>query len=174
MISEPYNVQHRIHIEVDPNEPLGLKGLPPEWIEKLGKAGLAREDIATDPSAMIQIISQYEDGAYQFRRASLPTNDEFIRYVQEVTFIESDPSQKYKFTELLGKGAVCKVYKAFNRETKDEVAVRVMKLGNDLQRLKVEIALMTMCANPNVVKYAFASPKIPRVIHVLAVPVHGD
>lgn len=45
------------------------------------------------------------------------------------------------------------MYKAFDRDTKEEVAVRVMKLGTDLNRLKVEIALMKMCANKNIVKY---------------------
>ena len=48
---------------------------------------------------------------------------------------------------------MCKVYKAIHRNTNDEVAVRVMKIGNDIQRIKVEIALMRMCANQNIVKY---------------------
>lgn len=94
---------------------------------------------------MISIISQYEEGGYQLRRVSLPTNDEFLKQIQAIEFQNSDPSLKYKFTEMLGKGAVCKVYKAFNRTTKEEVAVRVMKLGSDQDRLKLEIALMKMC-----------------------------
>lgn len=34
-MSAPFNLQHKIHIEIDPTAQLGLKGLPPEWIEKL-------------------------------------------------------------------------------------------------------------------------------------------
>jgi p21-activated kinase 2 len=34
-MSEPFNVKHNIHIEIDPSAPLGLKGLPPEWLAKL-------------------------------------------------------------------------------------------------------------------------------------------
>lgn len=39
-IGKPMNLQHNIHIQVDPNEPMGLKGLPAEWIDKLKNAGL--------------------------------------------------------------------------------------------------------------------------------------
>lgn len=35
IIGEPFNVQHKIHIEIDPDAPLGLKGLPEEWVKKL-------------------------------------------------------------------------------------------------------------------------------------------
>lgn len=48
---------------------------------------------------------------------------------------------------------MCKVYKAVHRQSGEEVAVRVMKIGNDMQRIKVEIALMKMCANKNIVKF---------------------
>ena len=48
---------------------------------------------------------------------------------------------------------MCKVYKAYNRDSKAEVAVRVMKLGNDTERIRVEIALMKMCDSNSIVKY---------------------
>ncbi|CAD8195863.1 unnamed protein product [Paramecium octaurelia] len=153
IMSAPFNLQHKIHIEIDPTAQLGLKGLPPEWIEKLQKADLQKADIEQNPQVMIQIIANYEDGVYRQTKLTLPTNDEFIQQVMEIKFIEQDPSILYKFTEQLGKGAMCKVYKAIHRNTSDEVAVRVMKIGNDMQRIKVEIALMKMCANQNIVKY---------------------
>ena len=28
VISSPFNIQHNIHIEIDPNAPMGLRGLP--------------------------------------------------------------------------------------------------------------------------------------------------
>jgi hypothetical protein len=39
---------------------------------------------------------------------------------------------------------MCKVYKAINRENKENIAIRVMKVGNDTQiyKIKLEIALM--------------------------------
>ena len=60
IIGKPFNLQHNIHIEVDPNEPLGLKGLPVEWYEKLSKAGIDKSDILSHPADVITIISNYE------------------------------------------------------------------------------------------------------------------
>jgi hypothetical protein len=34
-IGKPFNIQHNIHIEIDANEPMGLRGLPAEWLIKL-------------------------------------------------------------------------------------------------------------------------------------------
>jgi len=50
---------------------------------------------------------------------------------------------------------MCKVYKAINRETKENIAIRVMKVGNDTQiyKIKLEIALMLISTHENIVKY---------------------
>lgn len=50
---------------------------------------------------------------------------------------------------------MCKVYKAYNRENNEEVAVRVMKLGNEsaTYKIRIEIALMKMCTFHSIVKY---------------------
>jgi hypothetical protein len=32
VIGKPFNLTHNIHIEVDPTQPMGLIGLPEEWI----------------------------------------------------------------------------------------------------------------------------------------------
>ena len=67
-ISKPFNVKHEIHIEYDPNEPMGLRGLPLEWMERMKKSGLEKKDIENNPAHIISIISNYETGAYQLRR----------------------------------------------------------------------------------------------------------
>jgi len=41
-ISKPFNLKHEIHIVPDPNEPMGLRGLPLEWLEKMKKSGLQK------------------------------------------------------------------------------------------------------------------------------------
>lgn len=51
---------------------------------------------------------------------------------------------------------MCKVYKASERENpNNEVAVRVMKLGNEtaIYKIKIEIALMKLASHKNIVKY---------------------
>ena len=89
------------------------------------------------------------------RRLTLPSNDEFIKFIESVQFTEGDPSLKYKFTEQLGRGAMCKVYKGIDRNSKETLAIRVMKVGNDAQvyKIKLEIALMMVSAHKNTVQY---------------------
>ena len=102
-----------------------------EWLEKMKNAGLKKNEILNNPSNMISIIQNYETGVFRMTRKTLPTDEEFHKCILEIEFFESDPSKKYKFTEQLGSGAMCKVYKAFDRETKDNVAVRIMRLSDD-------------------------------------------
>lgn len=55
-----------------------------------------------------------------------------------------------------GKGAMCKVFKATKRKSKnEEFAIRVMKMGdeNSMNRIRIEMALMIMCSHDNIVKY---------------------
>lgn len=78
MIGKPFNIKHNIHIEVDINEPMGLKGLPVEWLEKLQLAGLNKNEILENAENMICIISKYETGGYMMNRLTFPTNDEFF------------------------------------------------------------------------------------------------
>jgi hypothetical protein len=80
-ISKPFNLKHEIHITVDPNEPMGLRGLPLEWLEKMQKSGLKKQEILENPANMISIISNYETGGYMMMRKTLPTNDDFINMV---------------------------------------------------------------------------------------------
>jgi hypothetical protein len=42
MISAPFNVQHNIHVQVDPHAPTGFKGLPPEWDAMLSVSGISK------------------------------------------------------------------------------------------------------------------------------------
>lgn len=50
---------------------------------------------------------------------------------------------------------MCKVYRGVNRTTKDIMAIRVMKIGNDAQvyKIKLEIAVMMVSAHQNTVEY---------------------
>jgi len=80
-ISKPFNLKHEIHITVDPDEPMGLRGLPLEWLEKMKKSGLDKKEILENPANMISIISNYETGGYMMKRLTLPTDDDFIRVV---------------------------------------------------------------------------------------------
>ena len=73
--------------------------MPPEWAEKIQKSGLEKGEILKDPNTLISIITKHEEGGYQMNRLTFPSDEEFINVVRAVTFLEEDPSKKYKFTE---------------------------------------------------------------------------
>lgn len=120
------------------------------------KNGLDDKDIKENPKIMMDIISTIEHKfENEVKRDQLPTNEDFNTLVNNIEFREEDPSKYYKFhNEILGKGAMCKVYKAHDKNNKKkEMAVRVMKLSekNTLAKIKIEIALMQMTQHPTVV-----------------------
>lgn len=46
----------------------------------------------------------------------MPSADEFTQMINSIEFREEDPSKYYKFhSDILGKGAMCKVYKAHDK-----------------------------------------------------------
>lgn len=161
MILKPQEVKHNMHIDIDQKETFGLKNLPQEWQDLMKKAGLQPEEVNQNPQLMKDIITVIEermDVNKEFERQKLPNNDEFNKIVSSIVFIEDDPSKYYKFDKnLLGKGAMCKVYSAVDKKnTQNKYAVRVMKLddkANTLTKIKLEIALMEMIKHKNIVKY---------------------
>lgn len=50
-----------MHLEVDLNNPYGIKGLPNEWVQKITSSKIDPEDIKSDPKGMIKMIAGYED-----------------------------------------------------------------------------------------------------------------
>ncbi|EGR29536.1 p21-activated protein kinase, putative [Ichthyophthirius multifiliis] len=155
VISKPMNVKHQVHIQIDQNAPYGLKGLPEEWLELFKAQNIDQNEIKQNPQDMLCIIKGYEQ-EFIPKRLVLPTHENFIKLVESLNYIEEDPSKFYNFENQLGRGAMCKVYRAFRRKSKgEEFAIRVMKLSDDqtLCRTKIEMALMIMCQHNNIVKY---------------------
>lgn len=87
----------------------------------------------------------------------LSTN-KFQQIVNEIEFIEDNPANKFIFSKELGKGAVCKVFEAFDRdeENRRHYACRIIKVDESmLKKIKTEIAVMKMCSNPCLEAYYF-------------------
>ncbi|KAF5461166.1 hypothetical protein F2P56_020985 [Juglans regia] len=73
-------------------------------------------------------------------------------------FVEIDPTGRYgRYSELLGSGAVKKVYRAFDQEEGIEVAWNQVKLGNFtddpamIDRLYSEVRLLRSLTNKNII-----------------------
>ncbi|KAK4797209.1 hypothetical protein SAY86_029535 [Trapa natans] len=82
-------------------------------------------------------------------------------------YVETDPSGRYgRFKEVLGKGAMKTVYKAFDEATGMEVAWNQVKLNDvfhspvELQRLYSEVHLLRDLDHPSIMKFhsSWANP----------------
>lgn len=79
--------------------------------------------------------------------------------VEKESFIEVDPTGRYgRYADLLGCGAVKKVYRAFDQEEGIEVAWNQIKLGKlsdesgDLRRVYSEVKLLNMFHSDHIIK----------------------
>jgi p21-activated kinase 2 len=83
-----------------------------------------------NPKILLDIVINFEHKTEH--KNKLLTREEFHTRLKEVRIEESDPSKKYQFDGILGKGAMCKVYKCTLRENKDRIlACRIMKMSTD-------------------------------------------
>lgn len=60
VVSKPFNVKHKVHVETDENGIVGLKGLPSEW-QTMMKGVISSEDIQSHPQAVIDVLEFNEN-----------------------------------------------------------------------------------------------------------------
>lgn len=60
VVSKPFNVRHKVHVETDENGMVGLKGLPSEW-QVMMKGVISTEDIQSHPHAVIDVLEFNEN-----------------------------------------------------------------------------------------------------------------
>jgi serine/threonine protein kinase len=119
------------------------------------KNDIKPNEIKENPQAFISILHGLEKET-EVPENELMTDSDFKKEVQKIEFIPSNPNEIYRFAKQLGKGAMCTVYEAYHRKRQTEcVAVRVMKVPDNemLDKIKIEAAVMSMCANKNIVNY---------------------
>lgn len=79
--------------------------------------------------------------------------------IKNVNFIEKNPASDFVFQKELGKGAMCKVFFAYDKKEEDRryYACRIIKLKDHrtLNKIKTEIAVMNLCNSSNLTKYFF-------------------
>jgi serine/threonine protein kinase len=79
--------------------------------------------------------------------------------IKNVHFIEKNPASDFVFQKELGKGAMCKVFFAYDKKEEDRryYACRIIKLKDNrtLNKIKTEIAVMNLCNSNNLTKYFF-------------------
>lgn len=61
-ISTPFNVKHNMHVQVDPSAPTGFRGLPPQWDAMLSVSGITKEQVASNPQAVLDVLTFHMEG----------------------------------------------------------------------------------------------------------------
>jgi len=64
-----------------------------------------------------------------------------------------DPRERFEIINKIGRGAYGFVYRAWDVVSECEVAIKVVSLGEDLDEVHDEIALMAQVSCPQLVKY---------------------
>jgi hypothetical protein len=147
--SKPYNVQHINKVKVDPHSSTGFSGLPKEWRALLLGSGIGKDDVASHPQEVLDVL--------QFQMKGPPPPMPSKKVLEDaaaaaVNIRNDDPTKVYKRTRKLGEGASGVVYSALHRKTREKCAIKITSIS-ELEQVKTEIAMQNMSKHPNVVGY---------------------
>lgn len=150
-ISTPFNVKHNMHVQVDPSAPTGFRGLPPQWDAMLSVSGITKEQVASHPQEVLDVLQFHMEGP----PPKLPKKASFEKDLETASLItRGDPTTIFFDLKKLGEGASGQVYLGSDRRSPaaEKVAIKVAPVS-DLANLKQEIALQKMSAHPCIVGY---------------------
>jgi hypothetical protein len=160
-VSSPFNLEHKIH--VDFNSATGFSGLPPAWEEKLRVNQIDKTMVLEDPDAVLRLLQRDDmingqwagpggDQGGGMQAVEMPSGDSDVQLVDLCN--PTDPHTLYDQMTKIGEGAAGEVFRAVDRATGAEVAVKVMKHTKDTDKLMAnEIAIMKSSRHDNIVTY---------------------
>mmetsp|Transcript_20370 Transcript_20370/g.34761 ORF Transcript_20370/g.34761 Transcript_20370/m.34761 type:complete len:488 (-) Transcript_20370:14-1477(-) len=158
-VSSPFNLEHKIH--VDFNSATGFSGLPTAWEEKLGLAGIDKAMVLDNPDAVLDILKMDDKnqgnwtgpgGSQAQPDAPMPEQESGVGLQQLCNPV--DPNTIYRDMVKIGEGAAGEVFRAINKADGAQVAVKVMKLSKDTEKLMAnEIAIMKSSMHECIVTY---------------------
>jgi hypothetical protein len=160
-VSSPFNLEHKIH--VDFNSATGFSGLPPAWEEKLRVNQIDKTMVLEDPDAVLRLLQRDDmingqwagpggDQGGGMQAVEMPSGDSDVQLIDLCN--PTDPHTLYDQMTKIGEGAAGEVFRAVDRATGAEVAVKVMKHTKDTDKLMAnEIAIMKSSRHDNIVTY---------------------
>jgi p21-activated kinase 1 len=153
-ISRPFNVQHTMHVQLDPASPLGLSGLPPQWEAMLGASGISRAEVSAHPKEVLAVLQFHMGGGAPAKAPpSLPKRVQLEGALEQASLIsQQDPTPLFRDLRKLGEGASGTVYLGTDVRSGKLVAIKVAP-ASDLANLKTEIAIQKLSVHESIVAY---------------------
>ena len=147
-IGLPYNVQHKVHVHVDPSSRVGLAGLPGHWETFLETSGITREETIKNPDAVLSALETAMNGppSRPPPRRTLQMQREKYSALEQI-----DPKTRYGSFKQLGSGASGTVYSAKSLATGEIRALKYCSIGKDtLKFLMDEIVFQRAITHANI------------------------
>jgi p21-activated kinase 1 len=170
-VSNPYDVDHVIHVDMDSDT--GFRGLPPEWESILKKAQMSKDEVLSNPETVLDVMNFLNDPNKQAKAvvtppqgpakglsdSDLPSFESILKPTNPHTFLQD--------IEKLDEGSTCVVYKALHPDLNQIVAVKEMQLTPKNERLIMEeTRLMASMNHPNIVR-SYSSHKVDDTLWIL-------
>lgn len=162
VIGSPLQVEHLVHVQVDPTSRYGFSGLPRKWEALLEKSGIQREEALDNPRDLIDVLN-YSRGS--FPRLLYEDEEEepelgeplelgpiegvpppsllFLAEHKGGDFIVEDPYKAFQGMRKIGEGFAGSVFQATDPLGRD-VAVKRIKVDNEeeLEVVRSEVLMM--------------------------------
>lgn len=165
LISEPKNVEHMVHVKVDPNSATGLHGLPPAWEKMLLASGLTKENITTNIHDTLGVLKFITEGLGAMKsKAKIQQQQPQMfqskpppprKLTLDDLLTEKNPHDEYTDMKYIDQGCFGKVYKARQRKNKQLCAIKAIELNSNvkLEEVLAEISMMRDLSHQNITKF---------------------
>lgn len=152
-IGLPFNVQHAVHVQLDPDSATGFHGLPSTWNAVLATSGVTKEEVISHPEAAMNALRITMEGPPPKPSRQGPSGAHGARHSAEhrqLPIKSEDPKKSYADLKKIGQGASGIVYSARHVETGELRALKYCSI-EELKEIKDEINMQNMLRHPHVV-----------------------
>ena len=164
-ISAPYHLSHEIHVDYDSET--GFRGLPPEWDTMLRKNKITKDEIMTNPQAVIDVMNFFNvpDKPSPLPKdliddpSKLPSLDTILQPTNPHSFLED--------VKKLDEGSTCIIYSAFYPKINETIAMKEMALTEKNEKLLLEeTRIMAAMSHKNIVRF-YSAHKVNSTLWIL-------
>ncbi|EDR22686.1 serine/threonine protein kinase 3/4, putative [Entamoeba dispar SAW760] len=147
-IGEPETMDHVTHVTYNEG---GFCGIPPEWENMFIALGITKEEIKSNEKEAMQVIQftkKLED--QPLGPPPMPENEITITLKDIVQ--PGNPTELFDNWQQIGEGVSGVVFQCVDKKTKEERAVKKIKIEDDSINLQ-EIKIMQTLKHPNIVGF---------------------